>query len=309
VRLQYEPQGPNGDNQWQQTPWGRLVVGVTLAQGLAQGLQMLFTAGILAGDQEAGTTVWATLFGILLLHGIQGLSLIIGGAITGAGQTRGILNGSLVGLVNGSIFLLVQQARGESLTEAALLGQPILHVAFGALGGLLGTVIWRPPPSIRVRGNASLPVRPAASPWPFFAGPICWIRVIPGVAVVVGGVVWSKTILDFVLEASNGTLTITSHLQAQLVSWEISAIATLTGAALAGATTFNGLKQGLCVGLGAALLLVGVHLADAAATLQMTVYTVASILCLTLAGGWFGCQLFPPIMPRTRHRGIFAPTP
>src|SRR5262245_19288539 len=72
-------------SQWADTPWGRLLVGMLLAQGLAHGLQLFLTAGMLAADDSA-QTVWTTLFGLVLLHGLQGISLVVGGAIAGAGQ-------------------------------------------------------------------------------------------------------------------------------------------------------------------------------------------------------------------------------
>src|SRR5437588_12705181 len=78
-------------SQWQQTHWGRMAVGLLLAQGLAYGLQQLLTAGLLATGEQ--TSAWMTLWGIVFLHGIQGLCLLIGGALCGAGKQRGVLYG------------------------------------------------------------------------------------------------------------------------------------------------------------------------------------------------------------------------
>src|SRR3981081_1167132 len=84
------PEVSTGDvSQWQQTPWGRMAVGLILAQGLAYGLQKLLTAGLLASGEL--NVVWTTLWGIVLLHGLQGTCLLIGGALCGAGKQRGIL--------------------------------------------------------------------------------------------------------------------------------------------------------------------------------------------------------------------------
>src|ERR1700688_1040411 len=55
-------------SQWQQTPWGRMAVGLILAQGLAYGLQQLLTAGLLATGEQP--TLWTTLRGVLVLHGL-----------------------------------------------------------------------------------------------------------------------------------------------------------------------------------------------------------------------------------------------
>jgi hypothetical protein len=135
-----------------------------------------------------------------------------------------------------------------------------------------------------------------------FAGPIAFPRVAVGVSLVVMGVVWANAILEFVLEASSGTLSISSHLQAQLVSWEISALAALFGAGFAGATTFNGLKQGLCVGLGAGVLILGIRIGTAETPVEPEplILMISSVFLLTLAGGWFGGQLFPPLAVRQR---------
>src|SRR5207249_3228886 len=80
--------------QWQQTPWGKILIGLILAQGLSFGLLQLLTAGFLAtGD---GADAWHTLWGLVLRHAIHAVSLLIGGALTGAGQRRGIAYGAFV---------------------------------------------------------------------------------------------------------------------------------------------------------------------------------------------------------------------
>ncbi len=287
--------------QWQQTPWGRMLVGLILAQGLAHGLQLLVSAGVWASSEEAGRSVWATLFGLLLLEAIQGTSLLVGGAITGAGQVKGLQYAGPVGLVNGLIFLLWQRATSDALPEIALYAQPFVHMVFGALGGHIGMRIWKPLPSIQVP-ELEMPKRkrPTAPSRGILDGRIHWVRVAMGTVLVIGGVVWSNGIRDWVVDASQGELKIRTQLQARLVSWEIAALAALLGAALAGATTFNGLKQGLCVGLIASVLIMGIHLSSPGFVLETTIFTLASTLCLTLAGGWFGGQLFPPIVIRRR---------
>jgi hypothetical protein len=58
--------------------------------------------------------------------------------------------------------------------------------------------------------------------------------MVTGAALAVGGAVWANVILEAVLDASHGTLDITDHLQAQLVTWEVTALAMLVGSGLAG---------------------------------------------------------------------------
>jgi DNA-directed RNA polymerase subunit RPC12/RpoP len=293
-------------SQWQQTPWGRLAVGLILAQGLAYGLQQFLTAGVLATGEQS--PVWTTLWGIVLLHGIQGGCLLIGGAMCGAGKQRGILYGSIIGLVNGFVFLLVQRHSDGTPTAIAMYGQPIMHMAFGALGGLIGMLIWKPLPRILIpegAGAAKVVALPAPT-FQFLDGPIYLGRVCLGIFVVVNGIVWSNAVLNWVMHASQGALEIRTHLQSQLISWEVCGLATLVGAGLAGASTFNGLKQGLCVGIGSSLILAGVQLGNPKFLLETTVLMILGIMIMTIAGGWFGSQLFPPLQARKRRNRILA---
>src|SRR5262249_26976027 len=156
--------------------------------------------------------------------------------------------------------------------------------AFGALGGLVGSLIWRPLPTLTVPA----PDRPAAVKMTnpekrsAFAGPIAWTRVLMGTAITVGGMMWANVILEIVLEAAEGKLAISSPLQAQLVTLEISALAILFGSCLAGATTANGIKQGLCVGLGASTVLIGIQLASPNGSVHKLILTAAGISTLAL---------------------------
>jgi hypothetical protein len=300
--------GVQESSQWQQTPWGRIFVGLLLAQGLAHSLRLLSTGFLLAAVDEPGRNVWSTLFGLIMLQSFQAVSLIIGGAVTGAGQKRGIFYGCVLGVGNGLCFIALQLVQGVSLPEVALFGQPILHLAFGAVGGMIGSMIWPPMPSVRVPTQASLSKPgPALSTFrssSLFTGPIAWMRVLAGVGIAVGGAVWTKFILDLVLSASSGHLTVKTSLQAQLVTWEIFALAMLVGGGLAGATTFNGLKQGLCVGIGTSALLIGFQLGGWNINLSELMFTTTCIILLNLAGGWFGSQLLPPVLSRAQLKRI-----
>jgi hypothetical protein len=304
VRMLYDANPRREEGPWQQTPWGRILVGLLLAQGLAHGLRLAARASLQMAEEADDRALWATAGGILLLQGLQGFGLLVGGTVCGAGQHRGILYGSFVGLVNGLIFLFIQLGRGDELNEVAMYGQPVLHLAFGAAGGLLGTIIWRPLPTVRFQmlSDVASEVRVRAATRSFWSGRISWPRVLGGIALVVGGVIWSKSLLAFVIEASEGTLQISTHLQGRLVTWEICAIATLIGAGLAGATTANGAKQGLLTGLGAAVVMMGLYLGNPQSSLDITSYMVGTLLVLTLVGGWFGSQLFPPISANSRRR-------
>src|SRR5208282_4424076 len=66
-RLEYETprarpasSASTSEDSWQQTPWGRLLVGVLLGQGLYYVLRHLCTAGALVAHEEGAGGVWGT---------------------------------------------------------------------------------------------------------------------------------------------------------------------------------------------------------------------------------------------------------
>lgn len=313
VRLLYQAQLPrrggsvaSPGSAWQQTPWGRIIIGLLLSQGLYYGFRNLCMAGLLVAGEGAPRDVWTTLTGLILLQALQAVGVLIAGALAGAGQRQGFIYGSLVGVWNGALFIVAQNWTGDQeFTAVALFGLPILQTAFGALGGFVGSCIWKPLASLTV-------ISPPRTPFPLgtsrrkqsaFSGPIAWGRVVTGTTVAVGGCIWANVILDYVLEAAEGKLSISSHLQAQLVTWEITALAMLVGGVLAGSATSNGIKQGFCVALGTSAVLLGVHLASANLSLQTMISTLGCSVSFGLVGGWFGSQMLPPLVPaRVRKR-------
>jgi hypothetical protein len=296
------------ESDWQQTPWGRVVAGLLLAQGLYHVLQHMCTAGLLATKEGAPINVWATLTGLIVLQGLQAVGVLSAGLLVGAGQRRGGVYGAVMGVWNGVLFTVIEHWIGHPLTTISLLGEPILQAAFGAVGGTIGSLIWQPLPTLagheRVRHSLGIGVK--TSPKSYFAGPVAWGRVLTGITLAVGGVVWVDVIREFILQASNGRLQIDTHLQAELVTWEISALAMLAGSMLAGATTANGLKQGLVVGIGTATVLSCVRLAGNTMTPSLLLLTVMSALCLSAVGGWFGTQLLPPLFAPHRRKLMSA---
>jgi hypothetical protein len=279
-----------------------------LAQGHYYVLRHLCTAGLLAAREDLTESVWATLTGLVVLQVLQAASVFGAGLLTGAGQRRGMLFGAVVGVWNAVFFILVATWTGQPLTPVDLFGEPVLHVAFGTLGGLVGSLIWRPlslepAPSQPLKSFPAAPRRRSES---IFSGPVAWARVLMGVTVAVGGVFWVDVIRDSVLEASEGKLRIDTHLQAELVTWEISALAIIAGGVLAGATTRNGMKQGFCVGLGTATVLLGIRLVSITHTPELLLLTVASAMALSFVGGWFGGQLLPPVYGSSRRKRVSA---
>src|SRR5262249_41747894 len=199
-----------------------------------------------------------------------------------------------------------QSVQGGQFTEVSLYGQPLLHITFGMLGAVLGSCVWRPLPTLAMpefpTDKQAKPPRPQESIWSALKGPAAWGRGCSGIGMLPAGLLWGPNLLSVLLHTGGGQLRVNDQLQAQLVTWEIIGLATLLGAAVAGATTRNGLKQGLFVGMGTSIVLIGNTLGQRGLETEYVFYLTCSILCLTVAGGWFGGQLFPPVLPRMRRR-------
>lgn len=266
--------------KWQQTTWGRCLIGVLLAQGLFYALfQMAWAIMMIFADRATVGLWWNTLAGLLLKQFLQAISVLAGAILAGAGQRRAVRNGTIVGLYNGFLFLLVD-AFVTKPNEMALIAQPLLQTAFGTLGGYLGRVIWKPAaPIMSVRlgrpgasefagEGATAPLDTAAMatiPLPSpprrstaFAGQVGWIRVAIGTAIVVAGCISAEYLLkEFMRERDGLILTVDTPNQMRFITWEISVLAMIFGGAFAGANTFNGPLQGTIVGMISTTVLVG----------------------------------------------------
>jgi hypothetical protein len=268
----------------------------------------LVSAGVVASQQVDQKEFWASLAGFLLLQGMQVVSLVLGGLLAGAGQRQAAVYGAVLGVWNGVLVTVVQPEAIERFNAVAVYGLPLLHAAVGALAAWVGSVIWRPITPASVRGSS----RPLAKiarregrPW--FAGPVRWPRVIMGTGLAVAGALWAGVILDRVVRLSGYALSPASLDQAQLVTWEIMALAILAGGALAGAATRNGMMQGLAVGVCTAIALVAIRMASPhAPTFLMLAVSMFAPVILGVLGGGFGGQLFPPLPP-VRSRSIGTP--
>jgi len=311
-------------SKWQQTGWGKIVIGLLLAIGIYYGLLQLASAVLLAAYEPAARQAWLSSFnGLILKQVLQAGSLLVGGMMAGAGQKRGILFGSIVGVYNAVIFLVVEAViLNNELTKNLLLALLVLvglQIAFGTVGGYLGQLVWKPIQSVAVVSphDTPAPDRFALPPKPpkpsQFAGPVNWIRVIPGSAVAISGTLFANTLFKMLETATEATPE--SARQAQFLTWEISVLAMLLGGGIAGSNSNNGMKQGIAVGIIASLILIfaifirgessststplwifkAIGL-DQAVLLQRVIYTALSVIPLALAGGWFGSQLMPPII-------------
>jgi hypothetical protein len=294
---------------WQHTSVGRIFIGLLLAQGLFYGLRHLLTGVLLLVQgqnniQEALTT----LPGLIGVQALQIVALVLAGLVAAAGQRSGLLLGLFLGMLNGIIAVIAQQWPATA-THSLLppYGQPLIQGFVGAVSGVIGGTIWKPLAVVLSADSAQLKRKKLTQPrMPIFAGRIHWLRIFFGSAFAVVGFLSAHYLLERALKASSDALIAETYWQERVVTWEIKALAMVLGGILAGIGTTNGFKQGVFVGiLGGAIL--NVALALRGVEYQVVVLTMVSSLCLSLSGGWFGGQLFPPLTQFQRARGGMGP--
>jgi hypothetical protein len=295
--------------RWQQTPAGRILVGLLLSQGLFYAIRHLLAGVLLTLPEES--VVRQTLNpvqNLALVQTLQILTLLVGSILAGSGQHRGFLLGGMVGLFNGMLAAIVLASSGHA-PGVEFIGQIVTHTIFGLLGGWIGYAIWRPIPIPALPVNVSVQ-KGARARWrkPIFAGSVAWVRVAIGALLAIAGTLSASLVFQKVLEVSGGSLSTADEIQDRFITWEIKALAVLFGGALAGASTHNGLKQGLYVGCATSLALVFLEAGLRDHFIEVAIFTLISSFSLSLAGGWFGSQLFPPILKLNRKRGL-GPAP
>jgi len=308
--------------KWHQSSEGRIVIGVLLALGLCYGLLQMGMACLRGLGKEAASGELNSILGLALFHSLHAVALLPAGIVAGAGQKRGALLGAAVGLFSGLFFIsgmlsgvlttLVQSFSEELLKpgglihELTLLSLPILHTVLGAVGGLIGGAIWKPFPDITLpllSPQEQLAIRReagAAKPMLRWSGPIAWGHILIGTIVATIGAVNTPTIIDMILAASNDKLRIMNSLEDRIAYAEIFSLSILLGGCIAGANSFNGLKQGVCVGITLAFLLAGIFIKDGQA--PSVIYPVLCALFLAPIGGWFGSELLPPAIRFRKKR-------
>jgi hypothetical protein len=300
------PHRPLPGPRWLHTAWGRIAIGLVLAQGLFYGLQQLLTGILLFFTLTPEVSPWQDPHQVMLLQGVQLLCVFAGATLAAGGQQSGLLLGLMVGLWNGILSGATNQNPGQGSGLTDLVALTLLQGLFGILGGAVGTFIWKPipltVPNLLVPVPRPVPVRTS---YHFLEGRIAWVRVLLGTVLAVTGTLSASLLFNKLLDSAKGLLTTTSHLQDQLLIWEIKALAVFIGGALAGASTTNGPKQGLLVGLFASTVLIGIQMPRSTAPLEFSALTFVGTTALALAGGWFGGNLLPPLAKKSR-RGISA---
>lgn len=281
-------------NRWQQTPWGRIVVSVLIAQGFAYCFQQMYTAWFVAGGEAAS---WYTPTGILWLNAFNIVPLFVAAILAGANQERGATSGGLVGLWSGLIFIGIHRAAWGVLDPVTFFAQPFVHMAVGLVGGLVGNRIWQPVPIYSLKedvGTSGMLPRPARK---LFKGPIQVVRILIGAAIAVAGAVFARQVLEEVLRQGQGTFRISSDSKwiERMIVYQIIGLAALIGGVVAGSSSRNGFKQGLFAGVLSAALFLSVQLANSKSLLEVTLFTTTGVLAMSIIGGMFGSTLFPPL--------------
>jgi hypothetical protein len=281
-----------------------------LSQGLFYGLRYFLTGVLLLLSPEGttGPEAWGTVQGMILLQVAQFLGLFAGGVLAGGGMENGMLAGLLVGVFNGILAATLLQNASTQFSVVSVYGMPMLHATVGAMGGGLGCGIWKPIPSVQIPGlspGRKVPRKPQPSP---FAGKVAWGRVMLGTGLAVGGYLSAGLLLDKIVDLSAGYLGTSDPVQDRIITWEIKALAMLLGGVLAGASSENGLKQGLVVGMLSSMCLIIWDSRLTTRWLEVALLNMISAFCLALVGGWFGGTLLPRVvrMPRSRRFGMLS---
>lgn len=324
-------------SKWYDTPFGRFMGCLFLSLGLSYGLLQLCVIILQSmGKGAKGAPVDPRVL-LGLFYGLQATALLTGGFLAGLGRRAGAGYGAMVGLVSGGVVLglvmspllknnLLLPFLGDLLTVKPdmhlkwkgipyqmvyFYGIPVAHFLCGLVGGLFGSMIWKPPPEMPEPTLAPFqPARPMSSletaiplsdkpegeEESYFGGSIAWMRVIFGTGIAAGGVVWSKKVIDFIVGVSEGHLKVDDMQQQWVTQAEIFALSIFIGGTIGGATTANGPKQGIVVGVGAGILQAILTMNDSEFRSLLPFVIISSIFLAPL-GGWFGTNLMPPALP------------
>jgi hypothetical protein len=304
-----------GDSQAGQTA-AAWALGLVVAQGLAYALRRIVTGCLLAsGGEAAPAEFWEVRFaGLVTGQALQAVSLFVGAMIATAGRRRGPMIGATLGLADAALFAGIRLVFGHSGDELTWIGQPLLLAVVGALGGVVGSRVWRPVPELppipgegptgRDLLTTVLPERPAEN----MVEPIPWSRIAAGVLVAVGGTIGARFIRDFVVIAGGGKGR--EMMQSHFITWEITVLAQLVGGAIAGATARSAVVWGFWVGLASSVPLIAAQVAGGigaqvvvpAWLLGATVperspaaFAILGVQALVMGmlGGWLGGLVLP----------------
>jgi hypothetical protein len=128
--------------RWRQKTWGRILIGLVLAQGLFYGLRHLAT-GVLLGlrGEEGLQEILQSSTGTFLLLGLQVTALLPGAILVGSGQRMGLVLGAVLGAWHGFLAGYLPGGVAVAHGDLSFYGLPLLQAFFGALGGSIGSTI------------------------------------------------------------------------------------------------------------------------------------------------------------------------
>jgi hypothetical protein len=289
--------------RWQDLIWGRVFVGLLLSQGFFYALRHLATGLMLAFEPPSDPSDESgVLFGLVLSQVLQVAALLVGAGLIGSGQRHGAALGAVVGVWNGVLAGLAPRAAGQPFSTVALYGDPLLQTMLGALAGWAGSVIWEPLIVLEPRAPRRAARRaPPRQRIPLFAGKIAFVRVLLGTLLAVAGALSASAVLALIARLNDSELATSATILDNLVTWEVKALALLAGGVLAGSNSSNGLKQGLCAGIAVGLTLAALEPHSQEEWFEMVGFMLIGSIALCLLGGWFGSQVFPPVITRKRH--------
>lgn len=311
---------------------GRVLVGTALGIGGYLSLRRLVNGAVLADDTDPGQW-WVSPTGLVTDQSLQGLAVVFGALIAGAGQLKASTTGGVVAAVCGLLFLGYDLAGGTADPKnLSVYLQPAVLVALGLVGGLLAALVWSPPPQFILglpgAGKlSSLQLNEVADS--VRKRPTSWPRVLIGATVMVVGITVAEDVRMNVQRYSGGVFHTSTRVEAQFITWQLALLLGLGGAMLAGADTGVGTRHGIYAGVIAGLGVYGLsyqrgidHLfpplrfwlstlsvpMESVSALETAAAIILSVFALGVVGGWMGGALWQPIVPehmrRTRRHGL-----
>lgn len=152
-------------------PASRVFAGLLLALGLSFGLLQLCVMALRLSAKNSESVALTPGLGLGLFYGMQALALVLAGVLISAGRKKGTAYGAIVGLVSGVTALVIVRSnllpalvqpftsdlffviapdehppmvfQGVALHLITLYGLPLVYLLSGALGGFLGSRIWK----------------------------------------------------------------------------------------------------------------------------------------------------------------------
>ncbi|MGL4549868.1 MAG: hypothetical protein ACRC33_01670 [Gemmataceae bacterium] len=301
------PDAPSGVGpRWLHTVAGRLFIGLIVSQGLFYALERLLTGVLLAVQGGTAQELWTRPTNLVYIQAAQLIAALAGGAMAGGGQAGALSLGAIVGAWNGVLAIIFRQAPAEILGSFALYTSPLMHAAVASVGAAVGAWVWRPVTDVDTAPVLASTKKKPKPTRPLFEGRIAWVGVAFGTALAVAGTLYAGDVFKKVLDLSGGKLGTDSTLQDRIIVWELRGMALLMAGFIAGATTANGLKQGLAVSIGASIILIGIQSSKPGDLVEAVAVILVSTFGLGMVGGWFGGALFPPVAAYRRRSAAQA---